>query len=98
MEAIPILHGFKDVKSVETAYRKAQAKLKSLKEARGDTAIAITERKPMTQNQKVSVLKELARRRFEEQQEKENREKEKHEKERFHGKDGRGKEKHELGL
>ena len=52
----------------------------------------------MTQKQKVSVLKELARRRFEEQQEKENREKEKHKKEKYHEKDDRGNEKNELEL
>lgn len=68
LEAIPKQHGFSDVKSAETAYKAAKAKLESLKEALGDTVKEEFKIKPRPQKQKVSALKELAARRLEAQQ------------------------------
>ena len=68
LEAIPKQHGYGDVKSAESAYKAAKAKLESLKETLGETGKEEFKIRPRTQKQKVSALKELAAKRLEVQQ------------------------------
>ena len=69
LEAIPKWHGFADVKSVEAAYRASKKALEEMQVKMGDTGRkTIIESKPMTQKQKISILKELAAKRAETQQ------------------------------
>ena len=70
LEAIPKQHGYGDVKSAEAAYKTAKAKLESVKKTLGETGkeAVVKSTSAKAQQQKVSMLKELAARRLEVQQ------------------------------
>lgn len=68
MECIPQMHGYDSVKSAETVYKHAKAALDDIrrKQAQWD-GVEVSNPNPVTQQEKISVLKELAAKRLEQE-------------------------------
>ena len=66
MECIPQMHGYDSVKSAEAVYKHAKTALDDIrrKQAQWD-GVEVRNPNPVTQQEKISVLKELAAKRLE---------------------------------